>query len=373
MRRRVLRVLAALFIVAGSGLVVLGGPVDAQTAVESGWWWRANAGRTVDTPAQRVPLPQPAPEPPPPPNVGEGIMVAATPDGASAIAAVRGEGSTLTLTVADGGDTGGQVASLLACKSAGGWVPAAGGKWDEKPTPACNVEQGGASVAGMPSEDGKTWTFAIAALASEGAADVIIVPAANPAAPDAPLAPFQLVFAKPGPEAFGAAETTDAGAGDFAPAESSVASGDSFAADTGGSTSFAGGGSTFSTPSSSSLPSGSFSPAATPALPASEQAPSIGQQQQQPQQMAAAPASKSSNTARGVGIAIVVLGLLAAAMSARSPVPLPRGLARFGQTAPAGDGAEAGAAAPAMAMAVAPTVGGLGRFARPRSGPAPTL
>ena len=61
--RRTTRALAALLIAGGSGLIVLGGPVDAQTAVESGWWWKANAGQTVQTPVNAVPLPQPAPAP----------------------------------------------------------------------------------------------------------------------------------------------------------------------------------------------------------------------------------------------------------------------------------------------------------------------
>ena len=377
MIRRIVQALAAVAILAGGGLVILGGSAGAAEPVESGWWWKANTGNYAPTPAPipATPLPAEAPAPPPPPNVGEGLMVAATPDGASAVAAVRGNGPTLTLTIAENGDAGGQVATLMACATTTPWAPATAGRWSDKPLPACDASTGGASVNGLRSEDGKTWTFAVGALAKEGGAvDVVIVPAANPAAPEAPIAPFSLVFAKPGPEAFAAPvdssdPSLDAGAGDFDSAEAQ-ATADSFSADSGATSSFGTGStSSFSTPSSgSSFDTGSLSPVASPALPASEQASAAPQNQ--PTAANTQPVKSSSGSARTVGWVIIAIGVAAAFAASRMPLPAPKGLARFGRavpepvlaTVPVAGGGAAG-----------PPVGGLGRFARPRNRSAPSL
>ena len=198
----VLTLVAVAAVVAGSG-----GPASAAADVASGWWWRANPGGTAPTPPQApllVPLPTAPPPPPAPPNVGAGnLLVAATPDGATSIAAVRatGTGGELTLTVADNGGVGAQAAKLLACKVSGLWTPVEGGRWDDKPSYSCDADN---AAPGAPSADGATWTFPVSAITDDGVLDVAIVPAPTDPTTGA-TAPFQLVFKAPAPEAFGTA------------------------------------------------------------------------------------------------------------------------------------------------------------------------
>ena len=86
-------------------------------------------------------------------------------DGAFAVAAVRvdQELTSLTLRVAPNGDANGMSAQLVACMAVTPWTPVAGGDWDAKPVVACDLINGGGSVAGIRAEDGSSWTFPVAA------------------------------------------------------------------------------------------------------------------------------------------------------------------------------------------------------------------
>ncbi len=370
MVRRCRMLLAATIL----GSMVLGfapTPVQAETAIASGWWWKPNAGNSAPTPSQvplAVPLPVITPPPPAPPNVGDGMLVSATPDGADAIAAVRATTSaaTLTLTVADNGDTGGQVARLLACQTTSLWTPASAGRWDDKPLVACDASNGGASVSGIRSADGKTWAFAIQALLRDGVLDVAIVPGADPKAPPGtPIAPFSLAFKKPDAGALPAsAASADTATTDFSSDFSFGGSSDApsdFSSPLAGETTFDSQ-TTFEPTGSTSFDITSVAPTgavAVPALPRKAQAPLL----QQPAAARARALAKpsASDSARFIGFVLILGGLAAAYAATRQPVPAITGLSRMSVRR-----------IPTATKPVA-TGGGLGRFAKPRSGPPPTL
>src|SRR5687768_13180887 len=124
MSRPFVRAFAVLAIVVG-GLLML--PSASQAAaIEYGWWWRGNTGSSPQTPAlpvvaaPQVTLPAEPPPPPAPPGTEGGLQVAALPDGASAVLAVRvdQELTSLTLRVAPNGDANGMNAKLAACAAA---------------------------------------------------------------------------------------------------------------------------------------------------------------------------------------------------------------------------------------------------------------
>lgn len=159
---------------------VAASPATAVTA--TGWWWRAQTGI--------------GPALPPPPNVGEGdLMVGATPEGATAIAAIAltlGDGRInprLTLTVVPDGDQGGEGAALLACHSGSAWDAAQAGVWDAAPKVDCST-----SVSGIRADNGRSWTFPLGPLQFENRLDIVIVPAAGA---DGSIAAFNLIFDGP--------------------------------------------------------------------------------------------------------------------------------------------------------------------------------
>jgi hypothetical protein len=312
--------------VVGGGLLVGAAllalvPTSAQatTLTQAGWWWRANDGE--------LPATLPAP-----PNVPEGgLMVAGAPDGATAIAALHFDLSAdeaspvLTLVVAEKGDQGGDTAVLAACLTGSAWQPASGGTWTNKPFPACAE----GSVSGVRSEDGKTWTFALAPLLSDGIVDVTVVPGVDPTVPEgANGSVFQLAFNAP----TAASLTTTSGAGSGADLVLPE-----FGSDDLGSID----GTSFETPSVGGDLALPPAPSFTPALPEGDQgltatAPVV-QERNAPLE-----ASPASAVADHKALATVVLALCGGVMlwSAQLPVPEPAGL---------------------------------GRFARPRSGAAPRL
>jgi hypothetical protein len=178
---------SCLAVVAGTLLMVV--PVSAAPAtriIDTGWWWRLQTG--VLTPL------------PPPPNVEEGMLqVQGTPDEAQAIAAVSAElpdghaSPVLTLQVADGGDQGGAAAVLLACQAGSAWTGEFAGRWDSAPVVDCST-----SVTGIRSEDGLSWTFPLGALQFEDRFNIILVPGQVEGAPDgAAGSSFTLVFERP--------------------------------------------------------------------------------------------------------------------------------------------------------------------------------
>ena len=134
MTARIVRLVALVLLVFGASLI---GPAPSRAAtIQTGWWWKANTGRSPEAPAvpvvpaPNVTLPVAPPAPPTPPNADGGLQVAALQDGAFAVAAVRvdAELTSLTLRVAPNGDANGMNAKLVACTAVTQWQPVAGGE-----------------------------------------------------------------------------------------------------------------------------------------------------------------------------------------------------------------------------------------------------
>lgn len=338
---RVVRLLAAGCLVSAA-LWAANAPAGAAELETYSWWFRGNMG--------------PAPLPPPPTVPEGGILIGGAPDGATAIAAVRyilapGESSPiLTLRVAS--ETGADAAVIAACPAGSAWGPnERGGPWEARPNTACEL----GSVNGQRDAAAGTWTFPLAPLVQGTTLDVVIVP--GTITPEVPAsAPFQIAFH--GPDA-GALATTSSGssggeatAADFAPP---VVEG-------------------FFDPE---LPSGGLdvTPAAdlpsvtpfAPALPPSSQgitatAPAV-ELAQRPVQ----PVVPASTQREGAGFAFLVVLVAIAAMyyANKAGVPPSRRL-----------GPLSGSVAhirPVPVRSVPASTGGLGRFARARSGTPPPL
>jgi hypothetical protein len=339
-------VLIASGLTLGSGA----GSADATTLTQAGWWWRVNDPALPAT----VPAPPTVPE--------GGLMVAGSIDGATAIAALHfdlEDGETapvLTLTVADNGDQGGATAILAACLTGSAWQPESAGAWANKPFPAC--DQG--SVTGVRSDDGATWTFALAPLVSDSMVDVTLVPGNDPTRPAGTGGSvFQLVFTAPT-----SASLTSASGGSGGGIEPAPFDVPDFSSSPGGDLS---GGSSFDPPIGSggdlALPPVAPASSFTPALPESEQgltatAP-VAQARNAPLETAAATVEDH----RALGVTVLVLCGAALLWSAQLPVPSLRRLGGFATAA----------VEPTTGTAAPPTSGGLGRFARARSGSPPTL
>jgi hypothetical protein len=357
-RRRKLSLAGLALLTLGASMLVSPAPAGAGTLSKSAWWYRA---RTSDpssvVPPAAGPLPatvppSPAPPTPGPPTVPEGsVLVEGTAEGATAIAAMTftmtKTESAPTLTVTPSASS--QVpddAVVLACRAAVEW-PAPDqnpGAWEEKPLVACDQ-----SVQGIPGEG--TITFALAPLCQSCTTlDVVLVPGTIPSPAAAP---------SPAPATIGSSFTlsfdTKSGA-KLVTTESSSASS--------GSSSFT------PTPSYSSAPSAGFSrpgsvstppvPIAQPALEPQDQAPTV------PQQTALPPTPKpaSNDKAQGVGFLILLAGLAFAGLAYVTPARPEDGLVGLGRFQ---------RVAPVDAETIEPVSGGLGRFARPRTGPPPAL
>lgn len=331
--RRLARIPALLLVVLGLVLVALPGTAGAVEPEAAGWWTRTSTS--------------PLPINPSAPTAGENqLVVQGEPSGANAIAALRwtlpeGEGSpTLTLKAADGSVVPPE-ALILACKAGTPWTEAKGAPLDEAPKADCAT-----SVNGVVGEDG-TITFALGTLMNGQALDIVLTPGKTP---EDSGSTFSLVFDRP--------------------------AGDALVTTAGGGTSFSGGSSDFSAPSSSPSGSGSFSapstgssgssftapstdagaatpPAAEAALPPENQVALDAPAQTQP-----AASTDNRDKAKTLGIGVLLVGAALAAWAFMT-----------------GNGARVGATAlPGVAGAVAdPTPGGLGRFVRPRVGPPPSL
>ncbi len=332
--RGALRIAALLLLVVGACLIA---PTPSHAAtVESGWWWKANNGSKIDAPPPVPPtgLPVTPPAPPAPPTAEGGLQVAGLPDGAFAVAAVRvdAELTSLTLRVAPNGEANSDQAKLVACAAATPWEPVVAGQWDQKPVVACDLINGGGSVAGIRAGDGMSWTFPVAPLADDGKTDVVIVPLATSDLAAGVAAPFQIVFVPPTAAdlVIAPAEVEPNTEADEAPEE--VTDFGSF--DTGGTF---GGGETGS------------APLVRPALDANEQAPVLPA-------FSGAPV-EDGNASQFVGAVLVLLGIGGLLWGSRQPIPAVQSLVRGGREIPG----------------VAPQVGGLGRFARAREGKPPPL
>jgi hypothetical protein len=307
----------------GSSLVLDPAIADEAASIDdSGWWWRVQSNPTLALP--------------PPPTVDEGeLLVQSGPDGAIALAAIAGtlvEGQAnpvLTLDVADGGDAGGAAAVVLACQAGSSWLGGDAKAWSEHPQVGCDA--GG--VEGERSEDGKQWTFDLAALQFTNKVNVVIVPGTAEGQEDGPYPTFSLTFAPPTV----ASLSTTPGTAPTTPTLPPV--------DTGFTTPDVGGGASFDSPP---IDSGGLDlPEVDAALPDEDQtltpvAPSV---QEQNPLLAASVVDPRSKHARAVGIVLLLLGAAVVYATTKQTTPIgPEGIP-----------------------------GGLGRWASPRWGSPPSL
>ncbi|HVM39760.1 MAG TPA: hypothetical protein VM618_03140 [Acidimicrobiia bacterium] len=308
-----------------------GGSAGAADLSGWGWWWRAQAG-LLGT------------EVPPPPNVPEdGLAVGAGPDGAVAVAAVRYElpdgesAQSLTLTVAEGGDIGGEQATVAACPPAVRWASAQAGRWDMRPEANCDT----ASVQGIRSDDGATWTFPVAPLVADGVVDVVLVPGAE--TPDGNPSPgFQLAFEAPAADSL--AVTGSSTTQPITTATTPPSSG-------------GGGGGTF--PSSGGFSAPTIPPVETFTPAEGGDTGAAGQAFE----TAAAPLDPESDEGRALGVLLLAGTAVVGVLSGRQPARAPRLL---------GNVTSSSSSRPSAPTAE-PSVGGLGRFSRPRTGSPPRL
>lgn len=336
MTRMTARGAGVLALVVGACLLI---PAPSAAAtIEYGWWWRANSNPALNQPpAPVVSSPVAPPAPPAPPNTEGGLQVAALPDGALSVAAVRVDEdlTSITLRVAPNGDANGANAKLAACRASTPWEPVVAGSWDTKPVVACDLVNGGGSVAGVRAEDGSTWTFPVAPLAEDGLTDVVIVPLTDSEAVEGVAAPFQLVFEPPT-----ASDLVVAPAVEQPRASPDDAATDELFADPG----------TYDDFTSITGAAPAAAPVVRPALDGNDQAPVVPS-------LAAAGVGESDNGSQVLGAAIVLLGIGLLFWAARQPTPPIVSLVQGGRVVPG---------AP-------PQIGGLGRFARPRAGKPPSL
>lgn len=177
---------ALLAAVALALLPTSSGAAEATAVVEQGWWNRANDERSPVTF-------------PPPAEVDEDdLYVAGTPEGATAVAALKltvadGQvGPTLTLTAKSSQNLAG--AKLLACQTGSGWTGAQNGVWQAKPLIDCST----GSVAGIVADDEGSVAFALGPLLFADKLNVVIVAGTDDSRPaGADGSAFQVVFEKP--------------------------------------------------------------------------------------------------------------------------------------------------------------------------------
>lgn len=191
-RRASASTLAALVILAGG--LLLAASARAASDPESGWWWSANPKPPLG--AEPTPLPVPgvdatvqSPQPPSPVDEDQ-LQVSATPNGATAVAAVyyRLDASetdpVLTLKLDAESSTGVEGAVVRACQLGDRFNGGGAQFWDDRPRSTCDV-----SVDGVLGADGTTMTFDLSGMVAFG--DLIVE--LRPGAP----ATFTAVFEPP--------------------------------------------------------------------------------------------------------------------------------------------------------------------------------
>lgn len=319
------------FLVAAAliAVFVAGRPIAAAAAVPqtAGWWWEAEQG---------------APVPPPPTVPAGGFMVGADPSGANAVAALRFQlapdqtNPTITLTVADSGNVNDAGGAILASRASKAWTAAAPGNWADRPSGVAP------SVKGARSEDGKSWTFNVAALLDGTTLDVVFEPD--------PTTSFAVTFNPPNdqtlrtsakPPAAGLTTYDDSSAGASSGAVTPVVA-----------------------------ESGALVPTAPAVVPSASE--EIALEVSPPQQQGSAALARGAlpgpaRTHEAAGLALLLGAAVVGAGWALSRRP-PPALRTLGPMSSRGD---------RMATPVVPAgrthVGGLGRFARERVGPPPKL
>lgn len=151
--------IAIVLVIIGVALGLTARPAAALAPNALAWWWKAS------------PLPAPPTVP------AGGFMIASDPSGPAAIAAMRfalGPDQTapfLTLEVTDDGGVGGDTAAMTAYNAASSWSPVAGGDWATKP-----AHYALAGVKGVRSSDGLLWTFDLSPIYEGEDVDIIINP-----------------------------------------------------------------------------------------------------------------------------------------------------------------------------------------------------
>jgi hypothetical protein len=197
------------------------------------------------------------------------LYISGGPGGALAVSALRftipaeEEVLSLTLVVADLQGT----PSVGACPATSAWTAADGGPFDERPTADCEA----ASARGVVDEAGTTLTFSLGGLVRDGMLDVVLLPGKDDA--DASDATFSLALEPPGPESLttsstGASTGADGSGGDVPPATPAASSG-------GGEASFAPPPSRPTPSSPGPVPAPSFVPATGSASPVASPPPGV--------------------------------------------------------------------------------------------------
>lgn len=370
--RRAARLAAILALILGAALSWAPG-ASAVTVEASGWWWRPN---TTAAPIEVPPRTDVTPDQ---------LLVEGAAEGPVAVAAVRfrladGETSPILTLTPSSDSVLPEGVVILGCRVASAWVAAQGGKWEKRPIPDCFT-----SVQGISS--GGKITFALTPLQSGPELEVAFYPGQTPNPPNdaAKGSTFTLKFAKPTSsdlkttkadpggftgtgggfspppaESFGASPTAGESEPDPSASESTFDAGSTPTADFSApsSTSF-GPSPAFSQPSTFSAPT-AVVPAAPPSgLAANEQAGATGVAP--PVQAAPAPNTAVPRGGRTLSIIVLLAGAALAFYAYSGPA-----LGRSGYV-------------PAPVVPVTPppgaepVIGGLGRFARPRLGPPPSL
>lgn len=340
--RSAARAVAAAGLIAGAWLVAAPAGADPASSVDDfGWWARANQEPTLGGVLV-------------PPDVEEGqLLVEGTPEGATAIAAVRAtlpEGTAnpvLNLQAASA--VGAESAVLLACQSGSGWTGVHAGAWDAKPSPDCSK-----SVQGIPSEDGATWTFALGPVQFGDQVDIVLTPGTVPGA-DGVSSAFRVVFEEPDVTAFEVSEGA-APAPVVPPVSMPGGDGGGFSTPP----SIGGGSSTPSfTPPSPSSGTQLAPPPVRAALPEVEQGATATAPAVQAAQPLVAPslAATGGNDGRLLGVVVVLAAGALLYWSSQQPVPERQLLSRFASSAPQ----------TSVVAEASSTLGGLGRFRRERT------
>ncbi|HET6911103.1 MAG TPA: hypothetical protein VFH54_17375 [Mycobacteriales bacterium] len=136
----------------------------AAAAVQSAYWWRAQAAPTeLPVAPQGVPA--------------GGLYVASDPTGPEAVAALRTTVPagvapvTLSLVAVSSTGTG---TALEACATSGWTATSGAGQWADRPTSTCTP-----AVRGVQSADGVTWFFPVTSLVRGTTLDVLVQPAGS--------------------------------------------------------------------------------------------------------------------------------------------------------------------------------------------------
>jgi hypothetical protein len=331
-------------------------PATAEVSLDRhGWWYKA----------RQQPVSGLLPVPVLAPTVPEGgLYVANDPTGPLGVSAARfhapgAGGGTLTLTIAPGSNPSAEL--ILACPTQSEWGAAQGGDWEARPAADCDA----AGVEGRLSEDGTQISWELHEAHKKGDAfDVVLTPA-----PDTPT-PFQISFEQPTAQALvpTPASDTEPGGGGGDPGGGlgpDPGFGDDFGfGEAGGfdpGQAFLDDSFTFDTPLVFDIP-GAPPITPEPTEEAAEGDEVVAVRPPGPDEHALPDNPVPQTTTERI-VALLVIGLIAAGLWRLSGMeaPAPRLIGGLAS-------AQGGSVTPRHARRVEPVVGGVGRFARPRTG-----